>query len=58
MLVDELKKEGVKNLKNFASTADDTLAEILETTPDKIEEYKKKAYELIEQGGSISDESS
>ncbi len=52
----KLKKEGIKNLKDFLEAEKEKIAEIIESGPERAEELKIKAENIIKTGGEEKDE--
>ncbi len=57
-ILKELKKNGIKNLKDFIAARNEELAQIINTDENKIKELKDKTIQIIEKGSKTKNEDS
>ncbi len=57
-ILKELKKNGIKNLKDFIAARNEELAQIINIKEDKVKELKDKAIQIIEKGSEVKNEGS
>ena len=51
------KKEGIKNLKDFAQADEKIIAELIEADEEKAKELKKKAVSIMKEGDEKNESS-